>query len=195
MIRLARGLLTSAVLVVGSILAAPLAAGQHATPTASPMASPAPMSGTAAAFMTITNSGAEADRLLGGSTDVAQVVEVHEMAQDNGMMRMQPLPEGLEIPAGGEVLLESGGLHLMLIGLTRDLVPGSSYALTLEFEQAGEVEIDVAVQPAAPSGAGEAVTTGALTIANAFSRPAPMLGADMPTHGGMGATPAATPGS
>ena len=113
---LRRIVFTTALVTLGAFGPAPVA-GQEATPAASPAA----MTGNAAAYMTIANAGSEADRLLGGTTDVAQVAEIHEMSDVDGMMQMRPLPEGLEIPGGGEVTLESGGLHVMLIGLIRDL--------------------------------------------------------------------------
>jgi copper(I)-binding protein len=179
-------------MLLAMILAAPVATGQGGTPTASPASSPATMSGTAAVFMTIANDGAEAERLLGGRTEVAQFVEVHEMDEAEGMMRMRPLPDGLAIPAGGEVTLEPGGIHMMLIGLTRDLVSGSSYELILEFERAGDVKVDVPVRPHA-IGESETTTIGGLAISELFSRPAPRIGEEMSMHEGMEGTPA-TPG-
>lgn len=162
--------------------------GQAGTPAASPVA----MTGTAAVFMTIGNAGAERDRLVGGSTDAARAVEIHEMAAVDGMMRMRPLPEGLEIPAGGEVTLEPGGLHVMLVGLTRDLENGAAYELTLEFEREGDVTLDVPVQARAADGA-EPTVAGDLSIVGVFTRPAPMVGETMAMTEGMAATPAATP--
>jgi copper(I)-binding protein len=192
MIELLRRIVFTTVLVaLGGALGTPTVAGQMGTPAASPVA----MTGTAAAYMTIANAGSEADRLLGGTTDVAQVVEIHEMADADGMMQMRPLPDVLEIPGGGEVTLESGGLHIMLIGLTRDLENGASYELTLEFERAGEVTVVVPVQPRAADGESDITTAGELTISGAFTRPAPMLGDQMGMHGGMESTPAGTPTS
>jgi copper(I)-binding protein len=179
-------------MMLAMILEAPVTIGQGGTPTASPAASPAAMSGTAAVFMTIANDGVEDDRLLGGRTDVARVVEVHEMADDEGMMRMRPLPDGLAVPAGGEATLEPGGIHMMLIGLTHDLVSGSTYELILEFERAGDVKVDVPVRPRAV-GESEATTIDGLTISDLFSRPAPRIGEEMSMHQGMEGTPA-TPG-
>jgi hypothetical protein len=121
------------------------------------------------------------------------VAEIHEMADVDGMMQMRPLPEGLEIPGGGEVTLESGGLHVMLIGLIRDLENGASYELTLEFERAGQVTLQVPVQPRAADGESDVTTVGDLSISGVFTRPAPMIGADMDMHGGMEATPEGTP--
>jgi copper(I)-binding protein len=161
----------------------------HGTPEASPRAGHAVMGGTAAGYMLILNTGYEPDRLIGAETDVADTVEVHEMAHVDGVMTMRPLPDGLEIPAGGEVALESGGYHLMLFGLTHDLRAGETYQMTLRFERAGEVTITVAIRPR-PEPRGNAtpaalVTAGTITIADAWSRPAPALT--------MIATPEATP--
>jgi copper(I)-binding protein len=180
--------LTTAVVATAGALGAAVVAGQHGTPTASPVA----MTGTAAVYMTIANNGADGDRLLGGETDVAQAVEIHDLADVDGMMQMRPLPEGLEIPGGSEVVLESGGLHVMLFGLTRDLPNGETYELTLAFERAGEVTLEVPVRARADAETA-AVTVGDLSINGVFTRPAPMIGEAMAMPRGMHATPAATP--
>jgi copper(I)-binding protein len=97
------------------------------------------MSGTvSAAYMTIRNEGAMPDRLVSATADAARTVEIHETVIENDVARMQMLPEGIAIPAGEAVELRPGGLHLMLIGLHADLVPGMAVTLTLTFES-GEV--------------------------------------------------------
>jgi copper(I)-binding protein len=93
--------------------------------------------GTGAVFMQLVNSGRQADRLLGGRTEVAEVVEIHETVMDGDVMRMQMLAEGLEIPAQGEVLLQPGGYHVMLIGLRRDLAVGDQFELELDLAESG----------------------------------------------------------
>lgn len=105
-------------------------------------------------FMTLTNDGDTADRLVSGATDVAGVVELHETVRDDeGRMMMQPLENGIEIPAGGSVALVPGGLHVMLREVTAELVEGDTITITLQFEQAGEVTLDVPVQaPHEPMG-------------------------------------------
>lgn len=98
-------------------------------------------------FMTLTNDGDTADRLVGGATDVADVVEIHETVMDaEGRTMMQPLENGIEIPAGESVELMPGGLHVMLREVTAELVEGDTVTITLRFEQAGEITIDVPVQ-------------------------------------------------
>jgi len=165
----------------------------QASPQASPGAGTPTATGMGAAYLTITNQGEEADRLLGGETDVAAVVEIHEMSEKDGVMEMRPLADGLEIPAGETVELKPRGYHIMLIGLTRDLNRGDRYELTLQFEKAGEVTVTVEVLPTAEPAEGTPVapvTAGDLTISNVWSRPAPALGGA--THMG---TPEATPGT
>ena len=151
------------------------------------------MTGTGAAFMVIANGGTEVDVLLSGETDVAQVVEVHEMADVDGVIEMRPLVDGLAISAGGEETLEPGGYHLMLIGLREDLTNGKTFDLTLHFQNAGEVTVPVTVRPRAELAAdgtpAAPVSLGDITIADAWSRPAPATGlGDMET-------PEATPHS
>jgi periplasmic copper chaperone A len=104
------------------------------------------------AYVTIANTGSEADRLLGGSTAVASHVEVHEMKMDGNIMQMRKLKEGLAIPAGETVQLAPGGLHLMLMGLKQPLKEGEMLPVTLEFEKSGKVELEFMVGPA--NGAG-----------------------------------------
>ena len=72
--------------------------GDGSTPRATPEATQEAtvMGGTGAVYMVIRNAGNEADRLLGGETDVADVVEIHEMAEVNGLMEMRPLADGLD---------------------------------------------------------------------------------------------------
>ena len=95
----------------------------------------------AAAFATITNTGGADDRLVSVRADIAGRAEIHTMQVDDGVMRMRPLPDGLPVPAGITVVLEPGGLHLMLMRLASRPGPGDEVVLGLEFENAGMVEI------------------------------------------------------
>ena len=102
--------------------------------------------GTGALFMRLVNDGREADRLIGGRTDVAQTVEVHETRMEGEVMKMQMLADGLEIPAGGEVMLKPGSYHVMLIGMTRDLKAGDTFSLDLQFEKSGTLAVEPRVR-------------------------------------------------
>lgn len=107
----------------------------------------APVSG---GYMTIKNTGAEADRLVAGSVDFAGKVEIHEMTMDGDVMKMRQVEGGLEIPAGGEVVLKPGGYHVMFMQLGEQLKEGEKRKATLTFEKAGEVEIEFDVQEIKP---------------------------------------------
>jgi len=103
-----------------------------------------------AAYMTITNAGGADDTLLGARSPKAQRVELHQTKMgDDGVMRMRPVEGGLPIAAGGKVVLEPGGHHVMVMGLDAPLAEGGELPLTLEFAEAGQVEIAVPVRKGA----------------------------------------------
>ena len=104
-----------------------------------------PVAPTAAAYFVVYNDGAAADRLLGARTPLAARAELHEHLHVDGLMKMQQV-QRVEIPAGGEAQFAPMAYHVMLFGLQRQLQDGERFPLTLRFEQAGEVEVDVAVQ-------------------------------------------------
>ena len=97
-------------------------------------------------YLTIENKGSTADRLIGGSGDVAAKIEVHEMTTNNGVMTMRPLDKGLTIEPGKTVKLAPGGYHLMLFDLREPLKQGDKVPVTLEFEKAGKVKLSLDVQ-------------------------------------------------
>jgi copper(I)-binding protein len=99
----------------------------------------------AAGYLTISNSGKEADRLVGGSSDISARLEVHEMSMANGVMTMRHLPGGLALPSGSRVELKPGGFHLMFQGLKHGLKEGEHFKATLQFEKAGPVSVDFTV--------------------------------------------------
>jgi periplasmic copper chaperone A len=94
------------------------------------------------AYLTVTNMGGAADRLVGGSSAVAKEVQVHEMTMANGVMKMRPVAGGLEIKPGQTVTLKPGGYHIMFIGLKRPLKRGERFKVTLAFAKAGKVDVD-----------------------------------------------------
>ncbi len=100
----------------------------------------------AAGYATLKNSGATPDRLVSATTGIAKSAEIHEMRMADGVMQMRPVPEGVTVPAGGEVALKPGSYHLMFFGLKRPLSEGESFAVTLTFEHAGSVDVTFAVE-------------------------------------------------
>ncbi|AMY68104.1 copper chaperone PCu(A)C [Frigidibacter mobilis] len=113
---------------------------------------PSPAAKSAAGYMAISNGGAGPDRLLAVEGDFAQQIMLHttEFSAD-GVARMMHL-EAIEIPAGETVVLEPGGMHVMLMGLTGPLAEGEHIPATLVFEKAGRVEVEFAVDPAGAEG-------------------------------------------
>jgi len=99
-----------------------------------------------AAFMTITNATSQDDRVISAETSIAQRVELHETVELDGVMSMIPQPDGFPLPAGATLELKPGGKHVMLMGLVNPLAPGQTYELTLNFEKAGPITIEVPVR-------------------------------------------------
>ncbi len=103
------------------------------------------MSGVA--YMTIRNDSDTDDRLMGVRSDAAARVMVHVTTQtDTGVMQMRSADDGIALPAGGELLLAPEGTHIMFMGLTAPFTAGETIAITLEFENAGDVTVDLPVK-------------------------------------------------
>ena len=102
------------------------------------------MAVSGASFLTIASRG-PADRLVGFSTSACNRPELHTHINDDGVMRMRQV-EAIDVPAGGTVELKPGGLHLMMIDLTRQLVEGETVEVTLVFESAGEVTVTLPIK-------------------------------------------------
>lgn len=145
-------------------------------------------------YFTVTNNGDEADRLLMIETDAADDLEIHSVVMDNGVMQMSPELDGVEIPAGESLVLEPGGYHVMMIGLTESLLNGEEFTATLHFEHAGEIEITVPISITQPDDDeyGDSVQVGdTIEVSNIWARQAPKLdGMATPM-----ASPNATPGN
>jgi periplasmic copper chaperone A len=96
----------------------------------------------AAVYMELTV--ANTDTLVAASTTVADHIEMHTSSEENGMMRMRPLAT-VEMPAGQPFSFAPGGAHFMLIDLRQPLVAGMRFPMTLEFQRAGAVTVQVHV--------------------------------------------------
>jgi len=107
---------------------------------------------TGAAYVTVSNHGAGADRLVGASTPVADKAQLHTMIDDNGVMKMRPVAS-TEVKPGAPLTLKPGGYHLMLMDLTQPLKEGDHFPLVLDFAKAGKVETEVKVEKAGAMGA------------------------------------------
>lgn len=98
-----------------------------------------------AVYLTLTNAGPEADRLLESSGEVAETIELHTHLMENHVAKMRKV-DMIEVAAGQPTVLQPGGLHIMLIGLKQPLTAGQIFPLTLRFEKAGEISIQVKVR-------------------------------------------------
>jgi copper(I)-binding protein len=107
---------------------------------------PAPLAGgNGAVYLSIHNGTDVEEQLLSLTTDVADAAELHETVNDNNVMRMEARPEGFAIPAGGELALEPGGKHIMLVNLHQPLAEGDTVSLTLNFAHAAPMMLEVTV--------------------------------------------------
>jgi len=116
-----------------------------------------PSARTGGGFMTITNKGTTADRLVTARSSVSDKVEIHEVQMDGSVMRMRELAKGLEIPPGATVMLKPGGYHIMFMELKAPFAKDAKVPLTLVFERAGslDVQLNVEAMGAMPQGHGK----------------------------------------
>lgn len=115
-----------------------------------------PNAPTVAAYFVISNTGKNADRLLGVDSPIAGKAELHEHVVQGDLMKMQQVPS-VEIAPGAQVTFAPMAYHVMLLELKdRSLLSdGKRFPLTLHFERAGDVSVEVAVQKQAPDGTHE----------------------------------------
>jgi copper(I)-binding protein len=106
-----------------------------------------PGGSTAAAYFTLLNHGPASDTLLSAASPVAAAAQMHLSSTAQGTARMRPAGE-LLIPVGGQLDITPAGLHVMLTGLSRPLMPGESVSLTLTFRRAGTVTLTMPVRGA-----------------------------------------------
>jgi periplasmic copper chaperone A len=154
----------------GTDVLAQLHAASRADPPAWEMRDEVPVS------LSIRNDGGVDDRLLGGSTPVADFVAVRRDFLVNGRRVTTPAPEGIVIPAEATITLEPGTDHLALFGLRMSLVQGQTFPLTLRFERAGQVTIIARVRRRVDAAGVEPlpeVSVDDLTVALASGPPAP----------------------
>ncbi|MCG8429014.1 MAG: copper chaperone PCu(A)C [Chromatiales bacterium] len=98
-----------------------------------------------ASFMKIMNHSGKDQAVVGAESPVAEVVELHTHTMVDGMMRMRQV-EKIDLPAGETVVLQPGGLHVMLIGLKQDLMPGKDVDVTLKFDDGSTKQITAPIK-------------------------------------------------
>ncbi|RMX08848.1 copper chaperone PCu(A)C [Corticibacter populi] len=98
------------------------------------------------AWFGVNNAGSTGDRIIGVQSEVAKHTEIHDMDMQGGVMRMFKV-DGVDVPAGGHVKLGEGNkLHVMLLELEQPLKAGDRFPLTIQFEHAGSVPVEVWVE-------------------------------------------------
>jgi hypothetical protein len=97
-------------------------------------------------YLVLKNTGTTPDRLIAVKSPAADKVEIHEMKMDGNIMRMREVGKGIEIPPGATVELKPGGFHVMFMGLKAPFAKEAKVPLTLVFEKAGSIDVDLMVQ-------------------------------------------------
>lgn len=120
------------------------AAGDETSPGVSSAGGDPSPGMNSAVYLTVRNAGGAPDTLLGAASPVAERVEIHESYLEGDVMRMREVGP-LAVPAGGEVALRPGGLHIMLVGLRESLLEGDTLSLVLDFRRSGSVHLEVPV--------------------------------------------------
>ncbi|MGE5386554.1 MAG: copper chaperone PCu(A)C [Betaproteobacteria bacterium] len=136
-------ILALALLVCGSAMAQPMAERVEAS-GAWVRALP-PGSQVTGAFMILKNNADKEALLVKAESPASRVAELHEHANDNGVMKMRPVAGGIVIKSKGEVALKPGGYHVMLIDLKAPLKEGDTVPLTLGFGDGSSKKIDARV--------------------------------------------------
>jgi copper(I)-binding protein len=99
----------------------------------------------ASGYLTIENRGNRTDKFLSASTPAASRVEIHQMLDADGVVKMRPVTEGLTIPPGGHVVLAPGGNHMMFLELKSPFSEGEEIPVSLDFENAGQINVSLEV--------------------------------------------------
>jgi copper(I)-binding protein len=105
-------------------------------------------------YLSIENTGTADDRLLSIKGAISPDIEMHESAEKDGVATMRPVKDGIVVPAGKTVELAPGGYHLMLKKLAEPLKEGESVPVTLTFEKAGSIDVDLTVTAMGAPGPG-----------------------------------------
>ena len=138
---------------------------------------------SSAVYMRIANRGDAEVTILSAESAAAAQIEFHRSIIENGTARMEAA-DGLRIPAGATIELEPGGAHIMLMGLTEDLLPDNQIPLNLICDSGQVYALDISIQEMPPSDLDDAVEIGDLVFSNRWARPA---------RGAMGMNPTPIP--
>ncbi|WP_026380231.1 copper chaperone PCu(A)C [Afifella pfennigii] len=133
---------TAFMAVASPVFAADYTAGPIEIDTPWTRATP-PSAKAGGGFLKLTNTGSEDDRLVSVASPIAGRTELHTMDMSGGVMKMRHLPDGIALPAGQSVELKPGSLHVMFMDLAGPIEEGAAVQVTLTFEKAGSVDIEM----------------------------------------------------
>jgi len=111
---------------------------------------PAPKGGTGVVYLELRGSPDASDRLEGFGFDGAARAEMHRTVRRGDLMSMEPIPEGLDIPAGAQLSFAPGGLHVMLLDLAAPLTAGNTFTVTVHLAHSGDLVVPVPVRSLLP---------------------------------------------
>lgn len=136
----------AAALTLGAILASAtgVSASDVLVKEAYARASATPVAKAGAVYVSVSNRGETADRLVAVSSPVASMATLHRTIKDGDVMRMENAGT-IDLPPNGTLVMEPGGLHVMLMGLNAPLKQGDVIDLTLVFELSGPITLQVPV--------------------------------------------------
>lgn len=97
-------------------------------------------------FFVVANKGETADRLVSASSKVAERIEIHAIRVVGGDIKMRPLADGLRIPPDITLTLKPRGYHLLMLGMTVPLAVGAALPVTLVFDEAGSVDVELVIR-------------------------------------------------
>ncbi|MBZ8132568.1 copper chaperone PCu(A)C [Afifella sp. IM 167] len=111
-----------------------------------------PSASAGGGFLKITNTGDEDDRLVSAASPIAGRAELHTMDMTGGVMKMRQMKDGIPVPAGETVELKPGSLHVMFLDLSGPIAQGAPVPVTLTFEKAGPLDVEMVVAPVGAPG-------------------------------------------
>ena len=115
-----------------------------------PWARPAAEGQNGAAYLTIKNDGKEADTFISAESPMAEKTQIHETRDENGIMKMRAVKDGVEIKPGSSLEFKPGGYHIMLMDLKKPLEAGAMVPLTITLAKAGAINVEIKVEKTAP---------------------------------------------
>jgi len=134
------------VLLIAVATAACTSSGDDEIQVEDPWGRTSPQVAANGAFYMVLNGSDTPDRLVAADAEICGTTELHQTIMNDGVMMMQEAEGGIEIPAGGQALLEPGGYHVMCINKASEFEVGDVIPVTLTFENADAQTVDAVIR-------------------------------------------------